>query len=225
MAVLAIDYRLMPEHPRAASIADSQTAYRWIIENGPDGPSPAEVLLVSGDSAGGNLTLMVSSWARDVGLRPADGIIALSPATDSTFESPTLQANLDTDHMLGPVMGKPLARTPRWIMLWATLLSSRMHPANQLLSPLQGDLSNLPPTLLHVSSAEMLAGDSIRYFNKAQAHGSPVAIGVWPFMLHVWHVFVQHMPESSEAFDHIEAFLREHVLALAGPQQARSVQN
>ena len=113
--------------------------------------------------------------------------------------------------MLGPVMGKHVVRTPRWLLVWMTFMSSRLRPCDPALSPLHGDLGNLPPTLLHVSSAEMLAGDSVRYFNKAAAAGSPVEIGVWPFMLHVWHIFTQHMPESGEAFDHIEAFVRRHV--------------
>jgi hypothetical protein len=41
-AVLAIDYRLMPEHPRRAGIEDCRSAYRWLLANGPDGAAPAQ---------------------------------------------------------------------------------------------------------------------------------------------------------------------------------------
>lgn len=215
VAVLAIDYRLMPEHSRNAGIADCQTAYRWLLENGPEGASPPTCLIVSGDSAGGNLTLMLTAWARNSGLRAADAAVALSPATDSTFSSPTLKANLETDVMLGPMFGNALARLPRWVMLWASLAGNRMRPSNPLVSPAMGDLSRLPPTLIHISSAEMLAGDGVRYRNKAVSQGSQVEIGTWPFMLHVWHAFVLHLPEAREAFDHIEAFLRRNVPTLA----------
>ena len=68
VAVLAIDYRLIPEHTRLNCVEDCQAAYRWIIENGPNGLAPAESLLVSGDSAGGNLALILVAWARDQGL-------------------------------------------------------------------------------------------------------------------------------------------------------------
>ena len=86
--MLAIDYRLMPEHGRMAGVDDCRTAYRWILENGPDGPGALDVLFVSGDSAGGNLTLAVIAWARDAGLHAANAAIALSPTTDGTFGSP-----------------------------------------------------------------------------------------------------------------------------------------
>ena len=161
---------------------------------------------------------MLSAWARDADERAADAVVALSPATDSTFASPTLKANLETDVMLGPMFGAALAKIPRWIMLWSSLFSNRMLPANPLVSPLQGDLSRLPPTLVHISDAEMLAGDGVRYVNKAVSQGSPAQIGVWPFMLHVWHAFVLQLPEAGEAFDHIEQFVRDHVddLPIAG---------
>ena len=63
--VLAVDYRLLPENRRIDCLTDCQTSYRWILDNGPDGPSPAQVLFVAGDSAGGNLALAVIAWARD----------------------------------------------------------------------------------------------------------------------------------------------------------------
>jgi len=51
-AVLAVDYRLMPEHRRLDGLADCQTAYRWILENGPNGSTSLKTLFVAGDSAG-----------------------------------------------------------------------------------------------------------------------------------------------------------------------------
>ena len=111
-AVFAPNYRLMPENKRMASIIDTQTAYKWILENGPNGPAKAAKIAVAGDSAGGNLTLMLSNWTRDTGLRAPDAIVALSPATDSTFESPSLKSNFETDTMLKPLVG-PLLKIPR----------------------------------------------------------------------------------------------------------------
>jgi ABC-type sugar transport system ATPase subunit len=82
-AVLAIDYRLMPEHPRRAGIEDCRRAYRWLLANGPDGAAPAQAMFVAGDSAGGNLTLSLIAWARDTGLRAPDAAVALSPAASA----------------------------------------------------------------------------------------------------------------------------------------------
>ena len=56
-AVLAVDYRLMPENRRRDGVEDCRTAYQWVLENGPHGPATASRVFVGGDSAGGNLSL------------------------------------------------------------------------------------------------------------------------------------------------------------------------
>ncbi|MGE0621703.1 MAG: alpha/beta hydrolase [Pseudomonadales bacterium] len=206
VSVLAVDYRLVPENRRIDCLTDCQTAYRWILDNGPAGPTPLEAFFVSGDSAGGNLTLAVIAWARDEGLRAADGAIALSPATDATFSSPSLTSNIATDHMLGPMFGR-ITRLPRSVVAWFGWISNRMHPCDPRISPLRGDLSGLPPTLVHASEAEMLLDDARRYVNKATDAGSEATLETWHHMLHVWHAFEPQLPEAREAFEHIHRFM------------------
>lgn len=225
MSVLAIDYRLVPENRRIDCLTDCQAAYRWVLANGPQGEAPVQTLFVSGDSAGGNLTLAVIAWARDEGLRPAEGAIALSPATDAVFASPSLISNIATDHMLGPLFGR-VTRLPKSLVVWFGWLSNRMHPCDPRISPLRGDLSNLPPTLVHASEAEMLLDDARRYVNRATASGSEASLETWPHMLHVWHIFEPSMPEAREAFEHIRRFIElvenGHRVAAAGGDAART---
>ena len=95
-------YRLAPEFPFPACLEDSMLAYRWLLENGPQGPAAAAKVWVAGDSAGGNLTLSLVAWVRDAGLRAPDGAVALSPLTDATLASPSLRTNVASDPMLGP---------------------------------------------------------------------------------------------------------------------------
>jgi acetyl esterase/lipase len=206
VSVLAVDYLLIPENRRIDCLTDCQSAYRWILDNGPRGPAAAEVLFVAGDSAGGNLTLALIAWARDQGLRPADGAIALSPLTDATFTSPSMISNVATDHMLGPLFAR-IARLPRSVLLWFGWLTSRVHPCDPRVSPLRGDLASLPPTLIHASEAEMLRDDARRYVNKATEAGSEATLETWHHMLHVWHVFERRLPEADEAFEHIARFM------------------
>lgn len=205
-AVLAIDYRLMPEHPRRAGIDDCRGAYRWLLANGPDGPSAPGAIFVAGDSAGGNLTLSLVAWVRDQGLRAPDAAVALSPSTDSTFGSPSLRAKLATDPMLGPVFA-PLARFPRFVLLWGSWLQTRIRPADPIVSPLHGDLSGLPPLLIQASRDEMLIDDARRYTNRARAAGSPVRLQTWPGMVHVWQIFDPDLTEARDAFERIAEFL------------------
>lgn len=208
-AVLAVDYRLMPEHPRLAGIEDCRSAYRWLLDHGPAGAEPATAIFVAGDSAGGNLTLSLIAWVRDQGLRAPNAAVALSPATDASFGSPSLKNNLDTDPMLGPLF-KPLTRVPRSVLLWGTLLQNRLRPNNPVLSPVFGDLSRLPPLLVQASESEMLFDDSRRYVNKAIAVGSPVTFQTWRHMVHVWQIYHPDLPEGREAFEEIGQFLRAH---------------
>jgi len=149
-AVLAIDYRLMPEHRRRDGITDCRTAYRWILENGPDGASPATRLVLGGDSAGGNLSLSVAAWVRDEGLRQPDAVVAFSPSVDACFSSPSLRRNVASDIMLGPLFGT-LLKIPPALRAWLYLMENRINPSNPVVSPVFGDLSNLPPTLIQVS--------------------------------------------------------------------------
>ncbi|MFK7977265.1 MAG: alpha/beta hydrolase [Halioglobus sp.] len=206
-AVLSIDYRLQPENSRMAGIEDCRKAYAWLLENSPDTSSSLEVLFVAGDSSGGNLALATIAWARDSELRAADAVVVFSPQTDATLESPSLVKNTATDVMQGRSFG-PVVKAPKVFSLGFGFLMNRINPSNPNVSPLLGDLSNLPPTLVQVSEAEMFLDDAVRYVNKANAQGSPALLQTWPFVMHVWQAF--QVPEADEAFRKVEVFLREH---------------
>jgi acetyl esterase/lipase len=206
-AVFAVDYRLMPEHRRQDGITDCQAAYRWILEHGPDGRGGPRRLYLGGDSAGGNLSLVLSAWARDEGLRRPDGVVALSPLTDCSYSGPSIRGNVVTDAMLGPLFGR-LLKVPRPVLAWLFALENRFRPVDPQVSPLFGDLSNLPPTLVQVSEAEMLLDDARRYVNKARAAGSPARLQSWPGLLHVWQIMTPEVPEAVEAFERIGDFVR-----------------
>ncbi len=207
--VLSLDYRMSPEHRRRATLEDCRLAYRWLLDNSHLGRAPADAVFVSGDSAGGNLSLSLSAWIRDSGLRAPNAVVALSPLTDASLGSPSLRGNLATDKMLGLVFGK-LARVPDWALLWAGWLDMRITPADPRVSPVRGELGGLPPTLVHASETEMLFDDAVRYVNKARASGSPAELQTWNHVMHVWHLFHATVPESRRAMREIEAFLRRH---------------
>ncbi len=208
-AVLAIDYRLMPEHGRLAGLEDSQVAYKWMLANGPDGSTPAASVMLAGDSAGGNLVLVMLNWIRDQKLQAPKAAVALAPLTDSTFSAPSYREKQHSDVMLGP-MFKALNKLPKWLLRWVYVLQNRIKPSNPIVSPLFADLSGLPPILLHASEAEMLLGDSQRYVNKAVAAGSPVTMQSWAHVVHVWHIYHPELTEARQAFEEIGKFIAEH---------------
>ncbi|HMZ00599.1 MAG TPA: alpha/beta hydrolase [Burkholderiaceae bacterium] len=225
--VLAIDYRLMPEPPRRASIEDSRRAWRWLCTNGPDAAGvPADRLFVAGDSAGGNLALSLIAWLRherrsDPALRQADAAVALSPLTDSCLVAPSLRRLRRSDVMLGPMLGK-LVALPRWLLIASTRKVTGIDPRGPLLSPLRDDLSGLPPVLLQASEAEMLFDDAHRYARRAHAAGSPVRLQTWRHPVHAWPIFNPELPEANEALAQIGQFLAEVAPPGEGQPQPRA---
>lgn len=207
-AVLALDYRLMPEHARRDGIDDCRQAWRWLLAHGPQGEETARQAFVAGDSAGGNLALALAVWIRDQGLRAPDAVAALSPQTDCTMASPTLRANLPTDPMLGPSF-RPLLRLPRTLLLWAIWLQHRMRPCAAAMSPVFADLAGLPPTLVQASASEMLAGDARRYAGRARAAGSMVKLQLWDDQVHVWQLFAPELAPANEALVQVARFFEE----------------
>jgi acetyl esterase/lipase len=218
-AVLALDYRLLPEHRRRDGIEDCRAAWRWILDHGPHGPEAADSLVVAGDSAGGSLALGLLAWVRDEGLRQADAAVVFSPSTDLTMSSPSLRSNLASDPMLGPAFGA-LARIPALLLLWATWYSNRIPPSHPDVSPLRGDLAGLPPTLIQVSEQEMLLDDARRYAARARRAGSPVTLQSWPHMVHVWQMFTPELPEAEAAYGAVAEFLASTGMPVVEGSQA-----
>ena len=208
-AIFAPNYRLLPENARIDGIKDCRAAYQWLCDHGPEGARPAKSVAIGGDSAGANLTLSIINWIRDSDIRKPDAAFVISPATDSTCTSPSLRENIDTDLMLQP-LAAPLLKIPRPALLWALWRTNKISPSDPVVSPVFSDLSDLPPILIHVSSAEILFDDARRYAAKAKAAGSPVTLHIWHHMAHVWHAFDRMLPEAHDAFDDIAKFLKKN---------------
>ena len=89
MAVLAVDYRLAPEHPFPAGLDHCLKAWIWLLEIGPEGSGAPRVAMLAGDSAGGNLTFALMLRLRDEGRPLPAAAAAFAPATDFEGRSPS----------------------------------------------------------------------------------------------------------------------------------------
>lgn len=214
-SVLAVEYRLQPEHRRRAAVHDVRAAWRWMIATGPAAPGPAERATAAGDSAGANLVLGLLQHLRDTGGRQADAAAVFAPSTDVTLSGPSWTENIASDAFLGPSFGRLMA-LPRTVLLLAIWMTSGYRPTDPTVSPLLGDLRQLPPTLVQASDSEMLRDDAIRYATKAREAGSPAELQLWPGMIHVFQAFGD-IPQAQRALDEAARFLTGDAVATSSP--------
>ena len=192
--VCALDYRLAPEHPYPAARDDVVSGYQALLQSG----YRPEQIVIGGDSAGGNLSLVGCLRIIELGLPPPAALVCFSPVTDFTGEQ-----------MHQPPAGDPLLH-PRWIEQAAQLYCPAGLPRNDPgVSPLFADLSPLPPTLIQVGEDELLLNDSLRLSKRAEAAGVDVRLERYPGLWHVFQAHVGMLRAADYAIARVVAFLRE----------------
>lgn len=205
MTVYAVDYRLAPEHVFPAGLDDCVAAYRALLEK-----VPAHEIVVGGDSAGGNLALALALRLKAEGIPLPAALVCLSPATDLAATGGSRISNAKRDALFVEDMMETVE----------SRYCPGADPHNPYISPLHGDVADLPPTLFHVGDTEMLLDDSTRMADKMRAAAVPVTIKVWPKVPHVWHLMADLLPEARQAIDEIVAFVHVHRRAASGLEKA-----
>jgi acetyl esterase len=165
LRVIAVDYRLAPEHPFPAAVDDAIAAFRWVAGEAESLGIEPERLAVGGDSAGGNLSAVVSHRTREDTRRPALAAL-LYPSVDGTCASASHRE-------LG--QGFFLTREAiAWYMnhYFGKDLSTRLGPdASPLFAP---DLAGSPPTLVVSAAFDPLRDEAIAYAARLRDAGVTV---------------------------------------------------
>ena len=193
--VLAINYRLAPEHPFPAAVDDGVAAYRGLLSEG----YQAGRISIAGDSAGGGLAIALLVALRDAGEPMPGCAVPISPWTDMECGGASIESRASVD---------PMVQKEILMEMGGAYLSSA-DPKSPLASPLNADFNGLPPMLIQVGDAEVLLDDSTRLEAKMKAAGVDVTVEVWDEMIHVWHLFAPILDKGQEAIDRLGAYVKE----------------
>ena len=182
-------YRLAPEHPFPAGLDDARAVLQALKAES-DLP-----LILSGDSAGGNLAAALAAEQRVAGL------VLLSAWLDLTVTSPSYAANAATD----PLFSREAAEEASALYLQGA------RAEQPSASPLLGPVDGFPPTLVSVGLGEVLAEDGLRFHAALQAAGVPARLCAIAGMEHTAVVRGLDKPGSPETFEAVAAFVDEVV--------------
>ena len=181
-SVLMPSYRRAPEHPFPAALDDVIRAYRAVAAQG----TP---LILAGDSAGGGLALSAAIRLRDDGDPPPAGLLLMSPWVDLTLSGSSVQRNDGADATLRAEYLPPLAAA----------YAGGVDLADPRISPLNADLSGLPPALIQCGGDELFLSEGEELASRLQAAGSPLEMQVFDGLWHDFQVHAAMLPEAAGA--------------------------
>ena len=201
MVVVSIDYRLAPEHPFPAGFEDCLAATRWAADNIADLGGDPDRLLVGGDSAGGNLSAVVSLACRESGPNLA-GQFLIYPGVDFSPEAeyPSRVENAEGYFLTAEDM------------LWfgAQYMPAGIDVADSRLSPIRSaDLTSAPPAIIGVAEFDPLRDEGLAYGKALADAGVDVVVRQYDEMIHGFFGFTQLSAGAAVAAGDMIAQLRE----------------
>ena len=180
-------YRLAPENRYPAALDDALEAYQYLLSKG----YAAHQILLCGESAGGGLIYALCLKLKELGLPLPCGLIGISPWTDLTGSGKSYEEHREID----PSM------TPELLQFYAKCYTD--DPTDPFCSPLFGDLTGLPPSLLFVGGDEVMLDDTRMLHEKLLESGCRSKMTVAPER---WHAYVlyclnENMPQDFETIN------------------------
>ena len=191
MDVLCFDYRLAPEHPYPAAPEDAMKVWDYLMLLG----YGARDIILTGDSAGGNLALSLVLKLKEQGRLLPRGIVLMSPWTDLTSSGKSFETKAEVD----PVLDRD------YIDQMVAAYAPDMDLKQPLISPLFGDFEGFPPVYIQAGENEILLSDSLRLHQALVDANVSVKMDTYKGM---WHVFqMSPVKAAREAMDKNAEFI------------------
>jgi acetyl esterase len=181
--VIAVDYRLAPEHPFPAGLDDASSATRWVLDNAGELRLDPDRIAVGGDSSGATLAAVV---ARKL---PIERQVLICPVTDHAFDTGSYEHFAEGYGLTREAM--------RWY--WAEYLGGDDGTSPDA-SPLRAtDLNGLPPSIVLVAGCDPLRDEGLAYAAKLEGAGVPVTVLRYDGMIHNFIRFAASIDRAAEA--------------------------
>ena len=187
MRVLALDYRLAPEHPHPAALHDALAACQGLRDQGP--------VVLAGDSAGGGLALATALALRDAGGLGPTALYLIAPWGDVTLRQ-----------LPPPTPGEAMLQHS-WVRACAAHYTAGADPQLPTISPLLADVKGLPQTLIQVGTDDLLHDECLRLHAALDAAAVPVNCEVVKSRWHVFQLQAGALPSANAALDRAAAFI------------------
>jgi len=197
-------YPIAPEHDFHAMFGMVGDVYRQMLDE-----MEAKDIVFMGDSAGGNMAVVLTMMAAEEGLSLPSRHVLISPGLDMSLSNPALFEAERNDPWLGIPGGLEAIR----------MYSAGIDRSDWHISPIYGDLSVLPKTLLLTGSRDLLTPDNLIFAQKAREAGVEVDVVHEEGMFHAWPLI--DMPESRRARQHIVTFLGESLSPVRQDRKTR----
>jgi monoterpene epsilon-lactone hydrolase len=196
--VIAVDYRMPPEAYFPAALDDVVAVYQALLAK----TDPKRIGLI-GTSAGGALVLEAGLKAKQLGLPLPGAMASGTPMSDSTKTGDTFYTNAMLDNVL--------VSTDGFCDSAAAFYANGHDLKDPLISPIYGDMSGFPPTILTSGTRDLLLSNTVRVHRKLRNLGIDAFLQVFEGQSHAQYGRDDRVPETREAFTEIATFFNKHL--------------